>query len=74
MTHASHDHHETATVHRADLTDPHDLDHEAIVEDAHAGHGPVGGHGDHIDIFRRRFWVSLVLSIPVIIYSPMVQD
>lgn len=43
-----------------------------------SGHPPHGGHGhDHhrmmIDDFRRRFWVSLVLSIPVVILSPMVQ-
>ena len=24
-------------------------------------------------MFRRRFWVSLVLSIPVLLYSPMLQ-
>lgn len=40
----------------------------------HVGHG---GHGDHhrmmIEDFKRRFWVSLILSIPVIVLSPMVQ-
>jgi len=25
-------------------------------------------------MFRRRFWVSLALSIPVLLYSPMIQD
>jgi Cu2+-exporting ATPase len=25
-------------------------------------------------MFRRRFWVSLLLSIPVLVYSPMLQD
>ncbi len=52
----------------------------------HAGHGGHGGHdahgddhGDHVDhtgheeMFRRRFWVSLFLSIPVLIYSPLIQ-
>nr|WP_231862336.1 copper-translocating P-type ATPase [Rufibacter sp. DG15C] len=39
---------------------------------------PPQGHAhDHhtmmIDDFRRRFWVSLLLSLPVIILSPMVQ-
>jgi P-type Cu2+ transporter len=24
-------------------------------------------------MFRKRFWVSLLLSIPVLLYSPMVQ-
>ena len=38
----------------------------------HGGHG--GGHGDHAAMFRDRFWLSLALSIPVMIYSPMIQE
>jgi Cu2+-exporting ATPase len=38
----------------------------------HAGHG--GGHGDHAAQFRDRFWLSLLLSIPVVLYSEMVQE
>lgn len=30
-------------------------------------------HTGHEETFRKRFWVSLVLSIPVLIYSPSVQ-
>ncbi len=41
--------------------------------DEHAGHGG-GGHAGHADVFRRRFWITLLLSIPVIIYSHMVQE
>ncbi len=47
--------------------------------DAHAGHGSHEDHGDHVDhtgheeMFRRRFWVSLFLSIPVLLYSPLIQ-
>jgi P-type Cu2+ transporter len=39
----------------------------------HAGHG---GH-DHeamIADFRRRFWVSLVLTVPVLLLSPLIQE
>jgi Cu2+-exporting ATPase len=35
------------------------------------GHEGHGGHTTHM--FRDRFWVSLALSIPVILYSEMVQ-
>ena len=35
--------------------------------------GHQGGMGHHEKLFRRKFWVSLVLSIPVIIFSPTVQ-
>jgi Cu2+-exporting ATPase len=38
------------------------------------GHGAHGGHGDHAAQFRDRFWLSLVLTLPVIAYSEMVQD
>jgi len=36
-------------------------------------------HADHVDhtgheeLFRRRFWISLLLSIPVLLYTPMLQ-
>ncbi|MGN6871228.1 MAG: heavy metal translocating P-type ATPase [Solirubrobacteraceae bacterium] len=30
-------------------------------------------HGDHAASFRDRFWLSLVLSLPVVFYSPTVQ-
>lgn len=38
-----------------------------------------GQHGSHVDhsghelLFRKRFWVCLVLTIPVLLYSPMLQ-
>jgi Cu2+-exporting ATPase len=47
-------------------------------------HGVTGavppGHSAHVDhmgheqMFRRRFWVSLILSVPVLLYSPMLQQ
>src|SRR5215218_8459379 len=44
----------------------------------HEGHGAHGGghggHGDHAGQFRDRFWWSLVLSVPVVVYSEMVQE
>ncbi|MCB0033828.1 MAG: heavy metal translocating P-type ATPase [Anaerolineales bacterium] len=42
--------------------------------DAHAGHAGHGGHAGHEIMFRNRFWVSLVLSIPVLIFSPALQN
>jgi len=41
----------------------------------HGGHGGGhGGHGDHAAQFRDRFWLSLVLTVPVVAYSEMVQE
>jgi Cu2+-exporting ATPase len=55
----------------------HQMDH-----DGHAGEhgGHEGNHKAHVDhtgheqMFRRRFWISLVLSIPVLVYSPTLQE
>jgi P-type Cu2+ transporter len=42
---------------------------------AHDDHGGGhGGHGDHAAQFRDRFWWSLLLTIPVVAYSEMVQE
>ena len=44
-------------------------------EETHGGHG--GGHMGHhaamIADFRRRFWVSLVLTVPILALSPLIQ-
>ncbi len=47
--------------------------------DKHEGHGK--GHGDHkdhhahmVEDFKRRFWISLVLTLPMLVLSPMLQD
>ena len=63
--------------------------HTSGNEDAHAGHMDRATHGvhqeqgdehaghvdhtGHEEMFRRRFWVSLLLSIPVLLYTPMLQ-
>src|SRR4051812_21080183 len=31
------------------------------------------GHHDHAAMFRRRFWLSLVLTVPVVVYSHMLM-
>lgn len=50
-------------------------DHEDMDHDSHGKHDI--GHSSHheamIEDFRKRFWVVLVLSIPIIILSEMVQ-
>ena len=39
-----------------------------------AGHGDGGMHAGHEEMFRRRFFVSLLLSIPVLLYSATLQE
>ncbi|MFS0224186.1 heavy metal translocating P-type ATPase, partial [Corynebacterium striatum] len=69
--HASHEHHADADTHGQAM--PHDHPHSALDEDHHVhGHGEHAGHSTAM--FRGRFWWSLILSIPVVIFSPMVAD
>lgn len=67
--HASHEHHADPDTHGQAM--PHDHPHSALDEDHHVhGHGEHAGHSTAM--FRDRFWWSLILSIPVVIFSPMV--
>ena len=55
----SHDHHEHGES-RGGHT-PHPAEH-----DKHAGHS--------VAMFRDRFWLSLALTVPIVFYSPMIQE
>jgi P-type Cu2+ transporter len=73
---ATHDHHaDHGADHRVaadQLAPDQDRQHQP---DEHGGHGGGhGGHADHAAQFRDRFWLSLVLTIPVVAYSEMVQE
>ena len=60
-THAMHQGHVMSTSTEMTHTD----------RSAHAGHGT--DHTGHEQMFRTRFWWSLLLSIPVLLYSDMIQ-
>lgn len=64
----------TADHHRRHDHDPGHGDHPG--GDGHGGrHGHAGhDHGDHAATYRKLFWGNLVLSIPVIVASPMIMD
>ncbi len=55
---------------------PAPVDH-AAVDHGESHVDPLRGaqldHSGHEALFRRRFWICLALSIPVLIYSPMLQ-
>lgn len=47
-----------------------DYDH-----DDHKSHASGEAHeDDHAEQFRRRFWISLLLAVPVIAFSPTIRD
>lgn len=75
---------ENKTKHHHDVH--HDYDHEHMNHGEHNhdhhnhsghgdhGHGGHGGHGAHMMAdFKQRFWVVLVLSIPLAIIAPMLM-
>lgn len=55
------------------------MEHQSMRDDAAGGH-QMGGHdhGEHharmVADFRRRFWVSLVITLPVFVLSPLIQN
>jgi Cu2+-exporting ATPase len=40
----------------------------------HGGHSEHGGHGDHVRQFRQRFWLMLLLAVPVVGLNQMFAD
>ncbi|NYT12869.1 MAG: heavy metal translocating P-type ATPase, partial [Methanomassiliicoccales archaeon] len=55
-----------------------DMDHSDHGDDgkegSHEGHRDHGDHSAHIADFRRRFLVSLILTIPILLLSQTIQD
>ena len=58
-------------------------EHNQAAHDAHADHPPqapgkgssYSRHAGHdVADFRRRFWVSLIITIPILILSPAIQE
>jgi Cu2+-exporting ATPase len=51
------------------------MTHDPTGRDAHAGHGAHDKHAGHDpEKFRRRFWLSFALTIPVVVTSEMVME
>jgi P-type Cu2+ transporter len=69
--HASHmDHH----VHEGQAEHTEYAMHEgAAPHGEHTGHKAHVDHTGHEQMFRRRFWISLILSIPVLVFSSTIQ-
>ena len=70
---AAHHEHQLSQDEHADHMD-HSGHGEHAGLDGHAGHGGHGGHGDHVAMFRRLFWINLVLAVPVVLLSSMFAD
>jgi Cu2+-exporting ATPase len=69
---SEHSHHHEG--HKAHQPQDHRTHEVHAGHDTQGGHGGHGSHAGHEIMFRNRFWVSLVLSIPVLIFSEAVQN
>lgn len=65
MNHHSHHHQSSENQH---------TDHRSSQYGNQQQHHHHTDHSGHEIMFRNRFWVSLILTIPVLIYSPMIQE
>ncbi|MFZ1397387.1 MAG: heavy metal translocating P-type ATPase, partial [Candidatus Promineifilaceae bacterium] len=63
-------HHSTPEAQQMKDHSSHDMQGNHDQQNKHEGHG---SHAGHEIMFRDRFWVSLVLSIPVLIFSSAIQ-
>ena len=48
--------------------------HETPGHGSRNDHADHGGHADHAEVFRRRFWWSLLLTLPIVATSEMVME
>ena len=67
-SHDAHHGHDTAGQHGDH--DAHSGQNAHAGHDAHAGMGHAG-HGDHVAMFRRLFWIMLALAVPTVLLNEM---
>ena len=70
--HASHDHNKPTDQNQNGHLN-HGHAEPVPAKDAHDKHDHVD-HSGHEEIFRKRFWISTLLSIPVILFNQMIQE
>lgn len=78
MDHAGMDHEQMDHDHMNHKNMGHEgMDHgnmnHAMMDHDHMDHGSMGGmdHSMHMGNFKQKFWLSLILAIPIILFSPM---
>lgn len=84
--HGQHMHHEHHNSHEHQNHQNHvkreqDDAHNHGSHDNHDKHGHGGhenhshhNHGDMVNDFKKRFYISLIVTIPILVLSPMIQD
>lgn len=74
--HAGHDHagHDHSGHDHADHAGHGDLDHAGHDHAGHSAHDHSGHAGHDPAVFRRKFWLTLVLTIPTLVFSQGLQE
>lgn len=70
----NHDEHAIATSHTGVHADhgEHTVHETNTHQGNNADHGGHAGHGaDHVAVFRKLFWINLIIAVPVIAFSTM---
>ncbi|HEU4457053.1 MAG TPA: heavy metal translocating P-type ATPase [Longimicrobium sp.] len=67
-----HSHHAAPAGGRAVASHAHGGHEGHGAHDAHAGHDKHAGHS--VEMFRDRFWITLALTIPTLVWGHMLQD
>ena len=67
-----HQHHNHTYENHNHGHDHHNHDHHS---GQHQSHGDHHGHHEHmIEDFKKRFWISLIITLPIIVLAPMIQE
>jgi P-type Cu2+ transporter len=67
-------HHHAEGHQHMEHAEVHHMEHPSVHQEHHGRENGHGGHGDHATDFRRRFLISAVLAVPVVIFSTMFSE
>lgn len=58
-----------------DTNKGHEVKHdEHTMHVRHKGHDHISHHAHMVADFKRRFWISFIITIPILIFSPVIQE
>ena len=72
--HPEHDHAMGHTMQHGDHADAMNRDHGAEAPQGPRDSGPSRHQGHHVADFKRRFWISLIVTVPILALSHMIQE
>src|SRR6476660_4544941 len=69
-----HEHHDQRAAVRPDTASAAGHAHPPMTSGGHEQHGAHDRHAGHsVEMFRDKFWITLALSVPTLIWSDMIQ-